>query len=306
MSDPTLRWRDYLAPRYWPTWVGIAILWLWSRLPFMAQMTLGKLLGKLAWYLLPDRRKITRINLTLAFPEKSNAEITALAKTVYLHVGMSIAEGASLWFRPLDFYQHRFKLQGIEHVQQALAEGHGVILLQAHFTLLEMNAAALGPRFPISAVFDPPKNALFAEFLVNRRQRFLTDLIDNREIRQMVRRLKRGEMVWYSPDQSVGKHHGGIATRFFDQPVLTTAGTRRIVRMTGATVLPLIPTRHPGNGTYTLTIGTPISIEGDDEQATQIINNMFEEQIRQQPEQYFWMHKRFKPPTPEFSNPYKF
>lgn len=282
------------------------VLWLLSRLPYDTQLALGRQIGRLTWYLLPSRRHVTLTNIAIAFPDIGVDARTQMARKVYSHVGMSIAEGASLWFRPPSFFDTRFKLVGAENLEAALTQKKGVILLQAHFSLLEMNAAILGPRFPVSAVFDPPKNKLFAAFLSNRRSRFLQALIDNRQMRQMVRKLKQGEVVWYSPDQSVSRSHGGIDTQYFSQPVLTTTGTRRIASMTGALILPLIPTRHDNTGRYTLTIGQPLTINSDDDQqATQQVNDMFEAQVRSQPEQYFWMHKRFKPPSETHSNPYK-
>ncbi|MFK7859898.1 MAG: lysophospholipid acyltransferase family protein [Granulosicoccus sp.] len=305
-SSYPIHWQTFLSPRYWPTWLGFSLLWLLSRLPYDKQLTIGRQIGSLVWHLLPDRRRVTLTNLAMAFPDISIDDRTQMAREVYAHVGMSIAEGASLWFRPASFFDKRFELVGADKLEAALALNRGVILLQAHFSLLEMNAAIIGPRFPVSAVFDPPKNALFAAFLANRRSRYLKSLIDNRQMRQMIRKLKQGEVVWYSPDQSVALSHGGIETRYFKQPVLTTAGTRRIASMTGAVVLPLIPTRHGNTGRYSLTIGQPMSIDSDDDrQATQQVNDMFEAQVRSQPEQYFWMHKRFKPPNEAYANPYK-
>lgn len=308
MSDSSAHsivWKSFLAPRYWPTWLGIALLWLLSRLPYDSQLRLGRQLGKLTWYALPDRRRVTITNLAIAFPELTDDARELLARKVYSHVGMSIAEGASLWFRPVNFYEQRFELLGTAHLEDALSLNRGVILLQAHFSLLEMNAAIIGPRYPASAVFDSPKNPLFAAFLINRRARFLQALIDNKQMRKMIRKLKEGEIVWYSPDQSVAKSHGGIETTFFGQPVLSTAGTRRIARMTGAVILPLIPTRHGNTGRYTLSIGEPLVTDSeDDHAATQQLNDMFEAQVRTQPEQYFWMHKRFKPPSPQYPDPY--
>jgi len=299
-------WRNYTAPKHWPTWLGFALLWLLSRLPYDTQLLLGRQLGKLAWIALPSRRQVTEKNLALSLPELSPDERTQLARKVYSHVGMSIAEGASLWFRPVSFFEDRFTLEGHEHLDKALALNKGVILLQAHFSLLEMNAAILGPRYPVSAVFDPPKNQLFSLFLIDRRERFLQALIDNRQMRQMVRKLKQGEIVWYSPDQSVARSHGGIEARFFGQPVLSTAGTNRIASMTNASILPLLPTRHDNGKRYTLRIGPPVNINTkDDQAATQAVNDLFEAQVKEQPEQYFWMHKRFKPPTDQYPNPYQ-
>ncbi|MFK7993828.1 MAG: lysophospholipid acyltransferase family protein [Granulosicoccus sp.] len=305
-SSYPINWRSFLSPKYWPTWLGFLLLWLLSRLPYDIQLGIGRQIGSLVWYLLPSRRRVTLTNLAIGFPDMSAAARTQLARKVYAHVGMSIAEGASLWFRPAHFFDKRFEIVGAENLQTALSSKRGVILLQAHFSLLEMNAAILGPLFPVSAVFDPPKNELFAAFLANRRSRYLQSLIDNRQMRQMIRKLKTNEVVWYSPDQSVSRSHGGIETEFFGQPVLTTAGTRRIASMTGAAVLPLMPTRHGNTGRYTLTIGKPIRLTSDDDKgATQQVNDIFEAQVRSQPEQYFWMHKRFKPPSQSQTNPYQ-
>ena len=308
MSDSSahnLAWRSFLAPRFWPTWLGFAVLWLISRLPYDSQLWLGRQLGKLSWHALPSRRRVTMTNLDIAFPEQTPEARELMAREVYAHVGMSIAEGASLWFRPISFYTERFELLGTDYMEEALSLKRGVILLQAHFSLLEMNATVIGPRYPTSAVFDAPKNPLFAAFLINRRARFMRELIDNKQIRKMIRRLKAGEVVWYSPDQSVSRSHGGIETTFFGQAVLSTAGTCRMAGMTGAVVLPLIPTRHASTGRYTLRIGAPVEMNhSDDHAATQQINDMFEAQVRLQPEQYFWMHKRFKPPGPDYPNPY--
>ena len=305
-STYAFHWQSFLAPRYWASWLGFLLLWLLSRLPFDTQLSAGKLIGKLAWFALPSRKRVTLINLGIAFPEKSDQQKLELAKQVYDHVGMSIAEEATLWFRPSSFFLDRFDMRGTEHLDKALKLERGVILLQAHFSLIEINMAKIGPLYPISVVYDPPKNKLFDAFLANRRARFLQSLVDNRQMRQMIRKLKQGEVVWYSPDQSVSLSHGGLVTTFFDHPVLTTAGTLRISSMTGAQVLPFFPTRHSSSGRYTINIGEPLSFDGCDEQtATQKINNLFESQIRQQPEQYFWMHKRFKPPSQEHENPYK-
>ncbi len=305
-SSHPVRWQSYLSPRYWPTWLGFAMLWLMSRLPFDIQLAVGRSIGKLIWHLLPSRRRVTLINIAIGFPDLSDDDREQMARKVYDNIGMSIAEAASLWFRPSSFFTDRFELLGAKNLDDALALGRGVILLQAHFSLIEINAAIMGPQYPISVVFDPPKNPLFDNLLANRRVLYLKALIENRQMRKMIRTLKKGEVVWYSPDQSVSLSHGGIETLFFNQPVLTTAGTRRISAMTGAVVLPFVPTRHGNTGRYTVNIGEPIPITSDDDHVvTQQINDVFEAQIREQPEQYFWVHKRFKPPSPSHENPYK-
>jgi KDO2-lipid IV(A) lauroyltransferase len=217
---------------------------------------------------------------------------------------MATAETAWIWYRSANT-MGRMEFIGQENVEKALAAGKGVILLQAHFTVLELCGAVVGARWPVSAVYDPPKNPLFDQYLLYQRSRHLKGLIDNRGIRDMVRCLRRGEIVWYSPDQTVSAEHGGIATHYFGQPALSTSGTARIVAMTGAAVIPFIPARHENGKRYTFTFKSPLTLDSSDAAATtQQVNDLLEAEVREQPEQYLWAHKRFKPPSPDLPNPY--
>lgn len=303
------RYSRFLAPRHWPTWAGIGVVWLFARLPFGRQLKVSRRLGQLLYYVLPSRRRVCMTNLQIAFPDLDFASRKRLAKRVYLHLGYSIAEMASLWFRPIREFDPRVTLMGREHVEKAWAEGRGIILLQAHFSTLELCgswlARELGDR--CCAVYDDPKNPLYAAFLRHKRSRYIKTLIKNDDIRQMVRRLRRGELVWYSPDQAVKRRHGGLDSVFFDQPVLTTPGTSRIVSMTNAVVLPYYAVRDRSRpGHYILTIQPPVDnlSSGDATADTNTMNRLFEEQIRRHPAQYFWVHKRFKRPDKTLPDPY--
>lgn len=233
-------------------------------------------------------------------------ERAELALESYQHMGMAIAETAYLWFRDIADLDPLFTLEGREHLDAALAKGNGVILLQAHFTTIDVCSNAMGSRWPISAVYDSPKNPLYADFLLKARSQYMNGMIDNRDIRNMIRRLRKGEIVWYSPDQTVHRKNGGITTNYFNVPVLTSSGTARIVAMTGATIVPYVPTRSPKGGAYTLRFMAPMPLDCSDvETATQTVNDHLEAQVRTQPAQYLWAHKRFKPPGPEHPDPYK-
>ncbi len=297
--------RDYLAPRFWPTWLGFAFFWLLTRLPYPLVMRIGRGLGRVMYRGFASRRRVTLINLRLAFPDLSDKEREDLARDSFSHLGMAIGETAWTWYRSIR-HMSPAAITGKEHVDAALASGKGVILLQAHFTVLEMCAAVVGSHWPIRAVYDSPKNPLFAANLLKHRSRHIEGMIDNKGIREMVRLLKRGQIVWYSPDQSVAATHGGIETLYFNQPVLTTSGTARIVRMTDATIIPFIPERKPDGSGYVFAFQPPLALDTTDlTRATQQVNDFLEAQVRTQPEQYLWVHKRFKPPTPAHSNPYK-
>lgn len=294
----------YLHLTYWPTWIGIGFVWLLTRLPFDTGLRVGRGLGAAFYWLLPNRRKATLTNLALAFPELSTAERVARAKAVYKHVGMTMTETGWTWFRDVRSIEDRFSLSGEHHLNEALESDSPLILLQAHFSALEITGSYMGPRWPVGIVYDSPKNPMIAEWLMAHRRRRLAPLIDNKNIRKMIRVLRNGGAVWYSPDQCVSAAQGGIPTRFFDQPVLTSNGTARMVQMTKATVISMIPTRHSNGKSYHIAFFKPLSIEFNDEQScTQAINDLFEKQVTHYPEQYLWLHKRFKPP-PGDVNPY--
>lgn len=296
--------RDYLAPRFWPTWFGFGFFYLVSRLSYPWVMRVGRGLGTLMYVCLVSRRRSTLTNLRLAFPELSDSKHREMARQAFRHLGMATGETAWIWYRSPDDIGP-ITVEGQEHVNAALAAGKGVILLQAHFTVLELCAPVVGAIWPVWAVYDPPKNPLFAAYLLYQRSRYITGLIDNRGIRDMVRRLRKGEMVWYSPDQSVAASRGGIATSYFNQPVLTTSGTARIEKMTGCAVIPFVPHRQENGSGYTLRFDPPLELDAADPvQATQQVNDHLERQVRSQPEQYLWAHKRFKPPTAAYPNPY--
>jgi len=299
-------WRQYLHPRHWPTWVGFGVFASLARLPLDTQLAIGRALGQLLYTLLPARRRIARINVELAFPELSEDARGAIVRQSFQAAGTAIAETACVWFRPPNVLGNRIRLEGEEHVDAALAAGRGVILLQAHFTAIDVCAPVIGSRWPSGCVYDNPKNPLYAAMLAWQRSRWASPMIDNRDIRTMVRHLRRGGMVWYSPDQSIGAHRGGIATRYFDQPVLTTSGTARIVAMTGAAIVQHLPVREPHANRYTLRFLPAIDLPGDDvTAATQMINDLLERHVREQPGQYLWAHRRFKPPDKSLPDPYR-
>lgn len=301
VQDP-FAWRDWTAVRHWPTWCGLALLWLMTRPSLNTTLAIGRALGPLAMRVIPGRRSVVNKNLALALPQADHAHIASLS---HQHTGMAALETAWLWFRGARAFDQRLHIEGAQHIDAALATGRGVILLQAHFTLIDLCGAFIGERWPVSAVYDPPKNPLFSVLQARFRRRTLTAVIPNGDIRDMVRRLRRGEMVWFSPDQAVSERRGGIPTRYFGQDVLTSSGTARIVAMTGAVVLPMIPSRSDDGSQYTVRVESPLELDTTDTTAaTQAVNDHLERQVRQQPEQYLWSHKRFKPSSAELTDPY--
>ena len=295
-SDPdAFRASRYLAVRFWPTWLLFGVLWLCAQLPLLVQLWLGRRLGDAMYFLHRERRHIARINLALCFPEKSAEQRHDLLRQAFQGFGMGLSEMASLWFRRREFLSRHCEIDGIEHLHEAQRRGAGVIVLPAHFTTLEVGGTVLAGVMPLSAFYDPPKNPLVAAFLLARRKRYL-NVIDNHNIRQMVRRLREGGCVWYPPDQHVGEGGSSVVSQFFGHEVLSASGTSRMAKMTGAAVIPYLPIRVGNSGRYRLQLlpaladFPSLSSDGD----TQRINDILESHIRDYPEQYLWLHKRFK------------
>ena len=303
--DAPFPWRDYLAPRHWPTWLGLGALRLIAALPFDGALAFGRRIGPVAMRLIPERARVTDTNLALAFPGLDADARARLATRTFRQIGMAFAETAWQWHRDPAGYTDRFEIRGAEHLDAAVARGRGVILLQAHFTLIDLSGHAMCTRWPISCVYDPPKNPLYRDVQERQRLRWMVSIIPNRDIRSMVRRLRGGGIVWFSPDQSVAAARGGVPTRFFDVPVSTSSGTARMLAMTGAALVPLVPVRSEDGSRYTLSLLPAVELDtGDVTAATQAVNDLLEAQVRAHPEQYLWPHKRFKPPAPGLPDPY--
>jgi len=274
-----------------------------SRLPFDAGLRLGRGLG-LVFYCFPKRRKATATNIALAFPELSDQERTQRTKAVYKSVGMMVIETAWTWFRDTKIIEDRYTVSGEQHLLDAFESDKGLILLQAHFAALEITGGYCGTRWPIAVVYGSPKNPMMDDWLQSQRAKRIDLLIEKKNVRTMVRQLRKGGAVWISPDQYVSSRKGGLETRYFNQPVLTSNGAARMVQMTGANVMLMVPTRHQNGKSYHIAFLKPVTFEHDDELSrTQAINDLFEDQIRHYPEQYLWLHKRFKPPSGK-PNPY--
>ncbi|MEM7206526.1 MAG: lipid A biosynthesis lauroyl acyltransferase [Pseudomonadota bacterium] len=305
-SSSDFRGRDFLAIKFWPVWMLLGLLWLFAQLPYAAQMWLGRRIGELLGAMHGSRRQIAQTNINLCFPELTVNARRKILRDQFRALGMGVFEMGALWFYNRDKLRRRVRVTGLEHLQQAQALGKGVIVLQAHFTTLELGANLLALEYTMDANYDPPKNALYAAFLLHQRKRNFVEMIDNRSVRRLARRLREGHAIWYSPDQYVKPKRGGVATQFFARDTKTTDATSRIAKLTGAAVVPFLPVRTSKHGHYELRLLPALNdFPGEDTVAdTQRINDLFEAHIREFPQQYFWVHKRFKRSNPNAKDYY--
>jgi Kdo2-lipid IVA lauroyltransferase/acyltransferase len=285
---------EFFQPKYWATWVGLCVLRVIEILPFSAQLHVGSALGVLIRRLPLAYVRIARRNIELCMPALSPAEQAALLERHCECLGMALCETADTWWSKDRRVNKLAQVQGLENLQAALAKGRGAILIGGHFTTIEIATRILGTVVPLNVVYRPTKNALLSHTMFTSFSRNGKPIAHD-DIRAMIRALKKNEAVWYAPDQSY-RNKGAAMVNFFGIPAATTTATSRLARISGAAVLTYFPERLPGNAGYRVVIGPALeNFPGVDAIAdAERFNRLLEAQIRRVPEQYLWLHRRFK------------
>lgn len=305
MTAPRKPLHHFRTPRYWPAWLGLALLRLSCYLPYRVQLGIGKALGRLAHGIARERRAITRRNIELCFPELTPGERDALALQHFEALGASLIELALGRWASDEKLEAMTRIEGAEHIRRALDEGHGVILLSAHFTSLEISGRVLSKHCPpFDCVYRKHRNPFVTELLRSSRERSARATIEKNDIKSMVRSLREGVPVWYAPDQSYGRKQSALLP-FFGVPSMTNTATGNLARLGKAVAVPFFPRRLPEGG-YVLTILPPIEgLPSDDPvEDTRKYVEILERQIRLAPEQYYWIHRKFKNRPEPLPDPY--
>ena len=286
---------DLLAPWYWPTWLALGIMRLLERLPYRVMMAAGRGLGRLARRMPLGLVPVARRNMQLCLPELSAREHAQLIDRHFACLGMALCESAMTWWSPEERVLKLSRVEGLEHIDAALARGKGAILLTAHFTTLEIGASIINFTRPINVLYRPPKNRLLAHIAHARRAKKARNAILRDDVRSMIRALKANEVVWYAPDQSYRKK-GAEMVPFFGVPAATNVFTSRLAQMTGAAVLLFSHERLPDAQGYRVVVHPALEgFPSDDAVADTLrFNRFIESEVRRIPEQYWWIHRRFK------------
>jgi KDO2-lipid IV(A) lauroyltransferase len=268
-------------------------------------MALGALFGGIAYLFAWRERHVSTVNIRLCLPELDARARRRLVRGHFTSLGRSLFETAIVWWASDRRLDQLVRVEGMEHLDDALKHGKGAILLSAHFTTLEMGARALCLQGPTAIMYQTPKNALIAELSLRRRAVHAARAISSTSVRDLLGSLKANLPVWYAPDQrDFGK--SGAIVPFFGIPAATNIATSRIARISGAPVLPYFPERLSGGAGYLMRI-LP-SLEGfpseDPVADAARFHSLIEAQVRRCPEQYLWSYKRFKLPGPD-GDPYR-
>lgn len=285
---------SFYGPRYWPTWIGLGFFHLLGYLPMSISLAFGRLLGDVFYYLAGSRRHIARVNIALCFPELSADEQKTLLRKVMRSTGKSVVESSVALWGPERQLKNRYSIRGLEHIQAAQAKGQGVLLVGCHFTTLDAAARILSFHFKYDMLYRKDPNPLLAYKLISARESFAGTAIVRSDTRQLIKNLRRGHVVWYAPDQDSGSKNG-VFVPFFGVPAATVVATARVAELGRAVVLPFAHYRDENNH-YHLVIEPPLENfpTGDDVADATRINHTIETAVAKQPDQYLWVHRRFK------------
>lgn len=289
-------WTTKFAPlRYAVAWLGYAWMRLVVRLPPGAQRAMGRALGRAAYAVLRDRRRVAARNIDTCLAELPAAERARILEAHFESLGRSIVEMAMGWFGPPEAVRARVDIEGAQHLEAALAKGRGVILFSAHFTTFEFFWPALRPLCTqLCGMYKSQRNPVMNKIMNRGRGRYYDVLFEKDNVRKLVRCLRENAVVWYASDQSYGGK-GSVLIPFFGEPAMTNTAIGRIARTSGAAVLPYFCRRLPTER-YVMSIGAPLAglPSGDDVADTRALTKLLEDYVRLCPEQYWWIHQRFK------------
>ena len=288
--------RSLLAPQHWPGWLGVGIVWLIARLPRPWLMGLGGLLGQLVQRVPSPRRHVAEANIALCCPELSKAEQAALVDAHLRDIGLMMAEFALGWMgSERAIADVPVAIEGLEHLEAARAQGKGVLLVGGHFSHLELCARLVSQRIRIAGMYRRMDSDVFEWNVLRARLDYADAMFEKEDLRGTVKYLRNGGTLWYAPDQDM-RSKDSVFVPFFGVPAATITATHHLARMSGAVVIPFFHRRLPDNGGYALRLGAPLEhVPSDDVlEDTARVNACIEQMVREAPEQYLWVHKRFK------------
>lgn len=296
-SAPEFHPRFY-GPRYWTTWLGLGFFKLLTLLPVWLSFRIGAMIGWLFFHFARPRRRITEVNIALCFPELSVQEQQQLVRNIMRSIGISVVETAiALWGDDKKLIK-RCKLVGYENLEPYIKQGQGVLLLGAHLTTLDLAGRLLSHFMSFDVLYRKDPNPLLAYKIAAARGKFANAAIPRNDTRQMIRNLRNGRNVWYAPDQDYGAKYSVFAP-FFGVNAATITGSSRIAQISKVPVIPFWHYRTDDGG-YELIFEPPLENfpTGDEVADAARINSVIEGAIRRHPEQYLWVHRRFKTRPP--------
>jgi KDO2-lipid IV(A) lauroyltransferase len=279
--------------------IALGIIWLLHFLPLAVLAPIGRGFGLLLYVVARDRRRVARKNLELCFPEWTDKERRRVVRRHFQAFGRAGLERGILWWASRERILRLVRMEGLEHWEAV--RGRPTIWLAPHFVGLDMGGTRLAADFEAASMYSRQKNPVLDRILYHGRTRFVMPRLVSRQegLRPLVRVMREGLPFYYLPDQDFGPRDS-VFVPFFGVPTATITGLSRMAKLARAFVVPVVTTQLPGGEGYVLRFypaweGFPT---GDEEADARRMNAFIEQRVLEAPEQYHWLHKRFKTRPP--------
>lgn len=284
------------ALQYWPTWLGLGLLRLLSIFPLRVLHWLGGGIGLAVFHLHKSRRRIAYTNLKSCFPEQDDSTLWLWVKNNFRHIGRGVMCTGFNWYGSGHRLDRLCQAEGREIIDGLIAEQRRVILLAPHFIALEPGGMWISRQYPTISMYQIAKNRCTDHAIRKGRTRYGGELYERGgAMRTLVRRIRQGRLFYYLPDQDPGRREG-VFVPFFGIQTATFPTLSRFARMSNAVVVPVVTRQLEHGQGWCIRFYPPIeNFPGSDEiEDTERMNAVIEALIRELPDQYFWVHKRFK------------
>ena len=284
---------EFIHPKFYPTWILILLMRIGVFIPFQFQVILGKAIGKLIYPFMKKIRETAYSNISNCFPEKKQPQVTLLVKQHFDAIGISLFETANAYYGSDRKIKKLLSINNKHFFSDALKDEGGIILLCSHFMPLMLGSRALLLENTIANVYRPQNNKLFDKVMVKGYTKNGAVMIKSKDTRSILKAIKNSLPIWYAPDQDLGINNSVFAP-LFGIETATASATARLAKNNNTRVIPysFIRTKHG----YEMSFDKPIKNypSNDPIKDATTTNKILENQIIKAPEQYLWIHRRFK------------
>lgn len=304
-SEYSLLKLEYLHPKYFGYWLIIGLLYLVHLLPFKLQWQISKGIAWLAFHLAKSRRHVAQVNIDLCFADMPGAEKKQLIKKIFHESIQGYFDSATAWFGDYKALESTLDVKGLEHIKDVLDSGQGVIIAGGHFTILDLAGALVSLILDIHLTYRPLDNKLMNAVMMRGRERYAKGNHSKTDVRGFIKCLRAGNSLWYAPDQDFGPERS-VFVPFFGQQAATITGLTSLSHLGNARVVPISFFRKENCQKYIIEFYPPLEKTNNAETDALAYNQWLESVITTCPEQYYWLHRRFKTQAdPEHTNPYE-
>ena len=295
----------FIHPKFFPTWILILLMRIGVFIPFRVQVSIGKSIGRVIYPFMSKLRSTAYSNISHCFPEKKQSQVNTLVKRHFEAIGVSLFETANAYYASDKKIKKLLTIKNEHCFTDALKQEGGVIILCAHFMPLMLGSRALLLNHTIANIYRPQNNKLFDQAMVKGYKKNGAVMIKSTDTRSIIKAINNSLPIWYAPDQDLGQNNSVFAPLFGIQTA-TASATSRLAKNNKTRVIPYSFIRTSKGYEMSFEESLKDYPSNDPIIDATTTNKILEKQINKAPEQYLWIHRRFKTRPEGAENFYKY